>query len=132
MLVRTSYFPNWQASGADGPWRVSPNLMVVVPTAEHVELTFGRTGIDYLGMLLTVFGIVGLIVLFRLQPIDYRDPGLRRAPDPELAPVDVAAAASMGFGPVVGPFAAPQPEVPPQADAPPQPEAPADDDPSLW
>ena len=82
-------------------------------------------------MLLTVFGIVGLIVLFRLQPIDYRDPGLRRAPDPELAPVDVAAAASMGFGPVVGPFAAPQPEVPPQADAPPQPEAPADDDPSL-
>ena len=131
VLVRTSYFPNWQASGADGPWRVSPNLMVVVPTAEHVELTFGRTGIDYLGMLLTVFGIVGLIVLFRLQPIDYRDPGLRRAPDPELAPVDVAAAASMGFGPVVGPFAAPQPEVPPQADAPPQPEAPADDDPSL-
>ncbi len=30
-LVRTSYFPNWDASGAEGPYRVAPNLMVVVP-----------------------------------------------------------------------------------------------------
>ena len=31
VLVRTSYFPNWKVEGADGPYRVSPNLMVVVP-----------------------------------------------------------------------------------------------------
>ena len=34
VLVKISYFPNWQASGAEGPYRVTPNLMVVIPT-EH-------------------------------------------------------------------------------------------------
>ena len=33
VLVKTSYFPNWQVSGAKGVYRVTPNLMVVVPTA---------------------------------------------------------------------------------------------------
>ncbi len=28
VLVKISYFPNWHASGAEGPWRVTPNLMV--------------------------------------------------------------------------------------------------------
>ena len=26
VLVKVSYFPNWHANGADGPWRVTPNL----------------------------------------------------------------------------------------------------------
>ena len=41
MLVKTSYFPNWKATGADGPYRVTPNLMVVVPTSNHVHLHYG-------------------------------------------------------------------------------------------
>ena len=44
VLVKASYFPNWQVSGADGPYRVSPNLMAVIPTDTHVELTYGWTG----------------------------------------------------------------------------------------
>src|SRR5206468_6918252 len=32
VLVKASYFPNWQASGAKGPYRVTPNQMVVIPT----------------------------------------------------------------------------------------------------
>ena len=39
--VKVSYFPNWQASGAEGPWRVAPNLMVVVPTSHDVTLNYG-------------------------------------------------------------------------------------------
>ncbi len=31
VLVKVSYFPNWEVSGAEGPYRVAPNLMVVVP-----------------------------------------------------------------------------------------------------
>lgn len=58
VLVRTSYFPNWTASGAEGPYRVSPNLMVVVPTEQDVTLSFGRTGIDWLGLLMTITGLV--------------------------------------------------------------------------
>ena len=46
MLVKMSYFPNWQVAGADGPYRVAPNFMVVVPTDTHVELTYGRTGVE--------------------------------------------------------------------------------------
>ena len=47
--VRVSYFPNWQATGAEGPWRVAPNLMVVVPTSHDVTLHLRQVPADYLG-----------------------------------------------------------------------------------
>jgi hypothetical protein len=65
VLVKASYFPNWKASGAEGPWRVAPNLMVVVPTARHVSLHYGYTGADRLGYALTLLGIVAMIALVR-------------------------------------------------------------------
>ena len=46
VLVKASYFPNWEVSGAEGPYRVAPNLMVVVPTDTHVELHYGWTPVD--------------------------------------------------------------------------------------
>jgi len=68
VVVRTSYFPNWQASGADGPWRVTPNLMVVVPTSRHVSIHYGWTPVDGLGWLATVLGVAGLVLLSRRRP----------------------------------------------------------------
>jgi len=65
VLVKASYFPNWNVSGAEGPWRVAPNLMVVVPTEEHVTLRFERTSVEWFAYLVTALGIVGLIVLVR-------------------------------------------------------------------
>jgi hypothetical protein len=65
VLVKESNFPNWKASGADGPWRVSPNFMVVVPTENEVTLSYGRTLVDYLGWLLTFVGIGVFVVLLR-------------------------------------------------------------------
>ncbi len=56
VLVKASYFPNWNVDGADGPWRIGPNLMVVVPTANEVELSYGRTALDLLGILATLIG----------------------------------------------------------------------------
>jgi hypothetical protein len=41
VLVKASYFPNWHVKGADGPYRVMPNLMVVVPTSTKVKLSYG-------------------------------------------------------------------------------------------
>ena len=64
VLVKVSYFPNWQVSGAEGPYRIGPNMMVVVPTSNHVELTYGRTPIDYVTMLLSLVGI-GLCFVWR-------------------------------------------------------------------
>ena len=54
VLVKVSYFPNWQASGATGPYRVTPNLMVVVPTAHDVVLHYGSTPADRVGEVLTI------------------------------------------------------------------------------
>jgi hypothetical protein len=66
VLVRVSYFPNWQADGADGPYRIGPNMMVVVPTDTTVTMSFGRSSTDYLSILLTLIG-VGLCFWWRRQ-----------------------------------------------------------------
>jgi hypothetical protein len=65
VLVRTSYFPAWHATGAAGPWRAEPNLMVVVPSAHDVTLHYGATAGSRIGELLTLVGIVVLVVLIR-------------------------------------------------------------------
>ena len=57
VLVRIGYFPNWKASGADGPYRIGPNMMVVVPRSTHVELRYGRTMVDWVTIMLTLVGI---------------------------------------------------------------------------
>ena len=43
VLVKISYYPRWHATGATGPYRASPNLMVVVPTSHEVSLTYAST-----------------------------------------------------------------------------------------
>jgi hypothetical protein len=60
VMVKTSYFPNWKADGATGPWRATPNFMVVVPTAKHVKLTYGTTSAEWAGRFLTLVGLAGL------------------------------------------------------------------------
>lgn len=62
-LVKVSYFPNWTATGADGPWRASPSLMVVVPTEEDVVIEFQDTWAESGGKMLTLGGVVALIVV---------------------------------------------------------------------
>jgi uncharacterized membrane protein len=74
VLVKVSYFPNWQASGAKGPWRVAPNLMVVVPTSRHVSLHYGWTGADAVGLLLSLAGLALAVVLARRPPVKYEAP----------------------------------------------------------
>lgn len=63
VLVRVSYFPNWKATGATGPYRVTPNFMVVVPTAKHVELKYGYSTAEIAGWGMTGLGIVGIFGL---------------------------------------------------------------------
>jgi hypothetical protein len=59
-MVKTSYFPNWTATGAKGPWRATPNFMVVVPTSREVRLDYSTTTPEYLGRVGTVAGLVGV------------------------------------------------------------------------
>jgi hypothetical protein len=90
VLVRTSYFPNWKVEGADGPWRTTPNLMVVVPTSEDVRLTYGRTTVDVVSVLLTLVGLLALVSLAR------RSAAPSESATPENATFDVAAAGPDG------------------------------------
>ncbi len=84
VLVKVSYFPNWHATGATGPYRVTPNLMVVVPTAHNVSLHYGASKADRAGQVLTLSGLAGLAIPVawpRLQRRRRR----RRAEDEALA-----------------------------------------------
>jgi hypothetical protein len=64
LLVKISYHPRWKADGADGPYLVSPALMMVVPRQANVRLIYARTLSDHLGAGLTLaallFGAVSL------------------------------------------------------------------------
>lgn len=73
VLVKTSYFPNWEASGADGPWRAGPNLMVVVPTSNEVKLSYGWTKVD-VGAYVLSFAAVGALVLLARRKRETAEP----------------------------------------------------------
>lgn len=64
VLVRVSYFPNWNVSGAKGPYRVAPNMMVVIPTSKDVNLSYGRSSLDLIAYALT---LVGLYLAFKTR-----------------------------------------------------------------
>ncbi len=61
-LVKVSYFPNWTATGADGPYRATPSLMVVVPTQEDVVIEFVDTWPETAGKLITAASLVVLVL----------------------------------------------------------------------
>ena len=60
-IVKVSWFPNWKVEGAQGPWLLSPGLMVVVPTQAEVRLSYGDTPVELAGKALTVAGVGALL-----------------------------------------------------------------------
>ena len=100
VLVRASYFPNWSVSGAEGPFRVAPNVMVVLPTDTEVELSYGRSPVEVFGVLLTLLGFVGLRTVRRVTlpdraPLwDLSTSQLDQLPSRELVVAEVEAGRS--------------------------------------
>jgi hypothetical protein len=62
-MIKVSYFPNWTAEGAEGPWHAAPSLMVVVPTSEHVVLEFQDTWAETGGKVGTLLGVAALVAV---------------------------------------------------------------------
>ena len=86
VLVKVSDYPNWAVRGAEGPYRVTPNFMVVVPTSKHVELHYTRTPAEWAGIggsLLGLVGLAGLVVLGRPARRRRAHPSSQPAPGPD-------------------------------------------------
>jgi hypothetical protein len=65
VLVKISYFPRWHATGATGPYRVSPNLMVVIPTTNDVSMVYGSTPLLTVSNIITdLVALAGAVTLF--------------------------------------------------------------------
>jgi hypothetical protein len=80
VLVKISYFPRWHVTGATGPYRVSPNLMVVVPTTKDVSMVYGSTPLLTLSNIVT--DLVSLAGIATLYAYIRRRRQVRRWPDP--------------------------------------------------
>ena len=61
--MKESYFPTWRAYGADGPYRLAPNMMVVIPTARTVTMRVERDTAGTAGLALTAMGLLLFTVL---------------------------------------------------------------------
>jgi hypothetical protein len=81
-VVKVSYFPNWHAEGAKGPWMLSPGLMVVVPTQAHVRLVYRDTPVDLVGKALTVGGVAALLAPLALARLRGRRAAGGERPSP--------------------------------------------------
>ena len=60
-LVKISYFPGWKATGAKGPFLISPSFMMVIPFQNEVTLKYGYNFWDKVGFTLSLISIVYLI-----------------------------------------------------------------------
>ncbi len=60
-LVKISYFPGWKATGAKGPFLISPSFMMVIPFQNEVTLKYGYNFGDKVGLTLSLISIVYLI-----------------------------------------------------------------------
>lgn len=55
-LLAETWFPNWHAVGADGPYPVSPSFMLVYPHREEVELRYADLPVDRAARLAALAG----------------------------------------------------------------------------
>ena len=77
VVVRVSYYPRWHVAGATGPYRISPDLMVVVPTAHDVTLTYGADATVLTGLGVTAAALVGLVATLVIERRRRRTTSLR-------------------------------------------------------
>lgn len=64
LLVKVSFHPNWKVQGADQIYFVSPSFMLIFPEKKEVVLEFRRGLINYMGIVLSLFGVAILLAGF--------------------------------------------------------------------
>jgi hypothetical protein len=64
-VVKVTHFPNWTSRGGEPVYRVTPCFLLIYPAREEVDLYYGKTPADRLGLWLARIGwliFVGLCV----------------------------------------------------------------------
>lgn len=59
-IIRCSYYPTWQVTGAKKIYRVTPNFMLVYPETAAVELRYGRGAPEWLGLVVSAGSVLGV------------------------------------------------------------------------
>ena len=70
-LIKVSYFPNWQAVGAEGPYLVSPSFMMVIPTQSKVTVYYGMTLANKIWVTLSISGWLIIFSVLVLNLVFY-------------------------------------------------------------
>jgi hypothetical protein len=61
-LIKVAYHPAWQALGGEKIYKAGPAFMMVIPDKNRVELHFGKTPGQTLGLWLSVAGLLLLLI----------------------------------------------------------------------
>ena len=62
-VVAATWYPDWRAEGADGPYPLSSGQLVVYPTARTVTLRHAALPSEVAGRLVTLCGLLALVLL---------------------------------------------------------------------
>ena len=62
-LIKVSYFPNWKITNGQGPYRISPSFMAVVPNDNFVEIKFKSTNVEKGLNFLSLFALLGALLI---------------------------------------------------------------------
>jgi hypothetical protein len=62
-LIKCTYYPNWKVTGAKAIHLVSPAFMLVYPEQPVVELSYGRTASDIIGICFTIAGWISVAAI---------------------------------------------------------------------
>jgi len=60
-MIKVSYFPDWKATGAEGPYRAAPSTMVVIPTQQDVVLQFHASLVEKSANVITIVTLLLLL-----------------------------------------------------------------------
>ncbi len=66
-VVAATWYPDWRAEGAEGPYLLSSGQMVVYPTAPQVRLRHATLPAEILGRVVSLAGVLALLALL-LRP----------------------------------------------------------------
>jgi len=80
-VIRMSYHPKWQSMTGEPVLLTEPAFMLIIPEQRRVELRYGTTMADRVGIGLTLFGIIALVLLViftraSIGPVSVRGPAL--------------------------------------------------------